>query len=1032
LRIRKNVIDLTADERSAFVNAVKAMKGNDANSDGTTDYDEFVTTHRTVGFSCGPVYCAHQGAGFLPWHRQFLWDFETALLAADTSGELTGLPYWEWSVDNYAPQDASVTAPPELSPWSVDLLGGNGGTFAQDRRVLVGPFRDGEWNPVGNTAVSQDYLQRRFNIDPTPTAFQDLFVLAGIVDSGTVTSIVTHPTRPYDSAPYSGHPANSFRSELESVHNSVHVAVGGHMTQAVSPDDPVFFLHHSEIDRIWSRWQAIHGFENYNPSSTEAGPNGTNLSDAMLPFGVPVHDMFDTMGPILNYTYAPRRLDFSQSRDIVLVMDTSGSMSGSTGTSGLSKMDAAKNAANTFIDLVEVGAGHRVGIVEFTTNATVVAPLMDVPGDKTNLRNAVNALGPTDLTSIGDGLALAFGELTSAPPSTNHKSILLYTDGRENAEQSVADVQATLGNTRVDVLGFGTGTSLNSQQLANLAEDQQGIYAEAPTGLQLQKFYVAAFGDVFGLGTIGDPFYSFRPRETSPTGSYAFSVGNSERELTVVVGWENRDAIETIRLRSPSGALVDAETPGVRSSDGETWAYLKVPLPIGGQRQGDWEVVAERNCEQDCPDRTDEFFVAVFEEGGPRITPANLNHSIYTGDPLVPLVSLRRPDGSLVDAKVTVDVAVPQASLGNLLQQVNRVDGDPNASDPVDSRTATLMMLEENLGEELVPTEHILIELLDNDDGSNGAWGRDGVYGTSINDITRFAGTYEILATAEFVDGVNVSRETAWSVNVEVGIDPEASQIVVSEAEDLTRIDFVPQDAFGNVLGFGRLDAFEIAFSNNESSQLLEVVDLMEGTYRIDFRWDGVSDVLVVQPGRVPQLLLQGSRLVGDFDGNGILDADDIDILSGAVSYPDPNDPDSPCAQPNPPPWCQFAFGISSDAFDLNQNGMVDAGDRLVWVKDLKQTWYGDANLDGEFNSSDLVEVLQAGEYEDDIAFNSGWVEGDWNGDSDFTSGDLVAALQDGGFEQGPLPVAVPEPTFSWAVLICLGIWACLATRRVE
>ncbi len=74
---------------------------------------------------------------------------------------------------------------------------------------------------------------------------------------------------------------------------------------------------------------------------------------------------------------------------------------------------------------------------------------------------------------------------------------------------------------------------------------------------------------------------------------------------------------------------------------------------------------------------------------------------------------------------------------------------------------------------------------------------------------------------------------------------------------------------------------------------------------------------------------------------------------------------------------------------------------------------YGDANKDGEFNSSDLIEVFRAGKYEDDIDNNSYWTEGDWNSDGDFDTSDLVVAFESGGYEQGPRIAAnaVPEPT---------------------
>ena len=58
----------------------------------------------------------------------------------------------------------------------------------------------------------------------------------------------------------------------------------------------------------------------------------------------------------------------------------------------------------------------------------------------------------------------------------------------------------------------------------------------------------------------------------------------------------------------------------------------------------------------------------------------------------------------------------------------------------------------------------------------------------------------------------------------------------------------------------------------------------------------------------------------------------------------------------------------------------------------------GDANNDGVFDSSDLVTVFVAGEYENGIANDSTFAEGDWNGDSEFDSSDLVLAFQSGKY----------------------------------
>jgi hypothetical protein len=58
----------------------------------------------------------------------------------------------------------------------------------------------------------------------------------------------------------------------------------------------------------------------------------------------------------------------------------------------------------------------------------------------------------------------------------------------------------------------------------------------------------------------------------------------------------------------------------------------------------------------------------------------------------------------------------------------------------------------------------------------------------------------------------------------------------------------------------------------------------------------------------------------------------------------------------------------------------------------------GDANEDGVFDSSDLIKVLQEGEYEDDIAGNSTFGDGDWNGDGEFDTSDLIYAFQFGRY----------------------------------
>jgi hypothetical protein len=141
----------------------------------------------------------------------------------------------------------------------------------------------------------------------------------------------------------------------------------------------------------------------------------------------------------------------------------------------------------------------------------------------------------------------------------------------------------------------------------------------------------------------------------------------------------------------------------------------------------------------------------------------------------------------------------------------------------------------------------------------------------------------------------------------------------------------------------------------------------------------------------------QSSILLGDYNANGVLDAFDIDELSAAMRS-----------------------NHSDVKFDLNLERKVDASDRSHWINQLMRSFEGDANLDREFNSGDLVTVFVAGKYESGRV--AGWADGDWNGDARFDSSDFVSAFSAGGYEQGPRRAisTVPEatPLVMWIIVM--------------
>jgi hypothetical protein len=118
------------------------------------------------------------------------------------------------------------------------------------------------------------------------------------------------------------------------------------------------------------------------------------------------------------------------------------------------------------------------------------------------------------------------------------------------------------------------------------------------------------------------------------------------------------------------------------------------------------------------------------------------------------------------------------------------------------------------------------------------------------------------------------------------------------------------------------------------------------------------------------------STVRGDFNGDGIVNEVDINLLFVELRSDDPD-----------------------LSFDLTEDGKVDEDDRDELIQGILMTNYGDANLDQVFNSTDLVLVFSAGEYEDDIPLNSLWQSGDWDGNGEFDTSDLVLAFTSGAYD---------------------------------
>ncbi|GGO85395.1 tyrosinase MelC2 [Wenjunlia tyrosinilytica] len=271
MAVRKNQATLTSTEKRAFVNALLALKRSGRYDSFVTTHNEFITSDSDNGDRVG-----HRSPSFLPWHRRFLIQFEEALQSVDSS---VTLPYWDWTDDRTAAS----------SMWAPDFLGGTGRSL--DGQVITGPFAasSGNW-PINVRVDGRSFLRRSLGGGgrPLPTRAE-------------VDSVLAMPT--YDTAPWNS-ASDGFRNHLEgwrgvNLHNRVHVWIGGQMGTGVSPNDPVFWLHHCFIDKLWADWQRRHPDSGYLP--TGGTPNVVDLHDTMRPWNdVSPQDMLDHTA---HYTY---------------------------------------------------------------------------------------------------------------------------------------------------------------------------------------------------------------------------------------------------------------------------------------------------------------------------------------------------------------------------------------------------------------------------------------------------------------------------------------------------------------------------------------------------------------------------------------------------------------------------------------------------------------------------------------------------------------------------------------------------------
>lgn len=170
-------------------------------------------------------HCVHNELDFTAWHRHYLNQFE------QICGQLIGdpnfaLPYWDWSEGRGQVPDPFFDIPElNVEHWNDP-----------------GVFNPPNWPDIDTIAVRA--IGKGVGVQDDP-------VRGGAFSSDSIHSILRAPTY------------NLFKAMLEGKpHNSGHLVVGltsqgkaGHMASGLSPLDPIFWLHHCNVDRLWAQWQ---------------------------------------------------------------------------------------------------------------------------------------------------------------------------------------------------------------------------------------------------------------------------------------------------------------------------------------------------------------------------------------------------------------------------------------------------------------------------------------------------------------------------------------------------------------------------------------------------------------------------------------------------------------------------------------------------------------------------------------------------------------------------------------------------------
>ncbi|KAH7018046.1 uncharacterized protein B0I36DRAFT_435445 [Microdochium trichocladiopsis] len=257
--IRKEWRTLTTQQKQSYISAVKCLQSKPAKlsnlySASKSRFDDFQASHVDLTPNI------HWNAPFLPWHRYFISLYEQELRT--TCGYTGAQPYWKLALD--AGSEAAILKSPVLDP--VTGFGGNG-PYIPDAEAaafpnlpFVVPGRSG-----GGCVPNGPFAKRNVSLALGDTLGYDPHCLRRDISPYIVTqagnaSVVNWALAAPNFYEFNIRLQGGLQPDQMTLHASVHIGIGGNSGDIAnvnsSPGDPLFFLHHANLDRIWEQWQA--------------------------------------------------------------------------------------------------------------------------------------------------------------------------------------------------------------------------------------------------------------------------------------------------------------------------------------------------------------------------------------------------------------------------------------------------------------------------------------------------------------------------------------------------------------------------------------------------------------------------------------------------------------------------------------------------------------------------------------------------------------------------------------------------------